>query len=352
MYNEQWPAKQKSPSLSPSYNIGYHPQADRQKNPRFDQTYLTNNPQRPGAHPENEGGVQPAQSRLARRRKLYVLLVLVLLAGFIYAGFHIVIYGIQTVREQHNEQWVQDLIIKNEVEAAQENQKLTADPGLAATASAAPTATPAVALPLAAGYNDTKAETEKPGMLIQFTNAITENPDTIGQLRVGESINTYVVQRDNAYYLRHSFNGEYSLSGAIFLDVACSIYPQSRNLILHGHNMKNGTSFGKLLRYKDRDYLDQYPVIRFTSLYESAEYLPFAVVYYSIDQKSDDYLSLYQVNYLSDDEFLKFVSIVKSLSIYRLYTNVSKTAKILTLTTCTTEDPNMRFAVFAVKNTP
>ncbi|HPF88508.1 MAG TPA: class B sortase [Candidatus Limiplasma sp.] len=185
--------------------------------------------------------------------------------------------------------------------------------------------------------------------MIQFTQALAINPDTVGQLEAGESISTYVVQRDNSYYLRHSFYGEYSFSGAIFMDVSCSIYPQSRNLIIHGHNMQNGTSFGKLSRFESVDYLNKYPIIYFSTLYESAEYRPFAVVYYSIDPESEDYLDIYQINYLSDQGFIEFVRTVQLRSVYHIPVSIAKTDQILTLTTCATDDPDMRFAVFAVK---
>ncbi len=190
---------------------------------------------------------------------------------------------------------------------------------------------------------------EMPEVLQKFSQALSINSDTVGQLQMGESISTYVVQRDNTYYLRRSFTGEYSFSGAVFLDVTCSVYPQSRVLILHGHNMHDGTAFGKLSRFDDLDYLNRYPLIRFSTLYEAACYIPFAAVYYSVDPTSALYLDIYQINLMSDDAFAQFVSKVKAMSEYRLPVLVSKTDSILMVTTCAdTED--MRFAVFAVKS--
>ena len=77
-----------------------------------------------------------------------------------------------------------------------------------------------------------------------------------------------------SYYLRRSFTGEYSMSGAIFLDVrpVLSIRRAVCSFI-HGHNMHNGTAFGKLSRFDDIDYLNKYPHIKFSTLYESAMYI-------------------------------------------------------------------------------
>ena len=198
--------------------------------------------------------------------------------------------------------------------------------------------------------NTSRQITVKPDILIQFNKALSLNADTVGQLEMGESISTYVVQRDNSYYLRHSFLGEYSISGAIFLDVSCSIYPQSRNLIIHGHNMQDGTAFGKLSRFEDIDYLNKYPYIEFSTLYETARYIPFAIVYYSVDPESVEYLDIYSINAMSNQAFTEFISNLKLMSVYSLPVYVAGADKILTITTCTSANDDMRFAVFAVKS--
>ena len=214
---------------------------------------------------------------------VYILIITVLLAVFIYAAYQLTIYFIQTVKAKQEEQMIQKLIIENESmsaslpgdENADEEDTLFASPEI----TTSPTAPPSVSTESDTGIFNNIADKQKPEVLIEFLSPLSINPDTVGQLKLGESINTYVVQRDNTYYLRHSYSGEYSFSGAIFMDVSCSIYPKSRNLIIHGHNMQNGTAFGKLLRYEKLEYLNQYPVIYFSTLYESANYLPFAVVF-------------------------------------------------------------------------
>ena len=291
---------------------------------------------------------EPKQRFKPRFKPLNAIILSLLLAGFLYAAYQIVYYCIQTTNARHAENNIVELIAGAEASAAEVTVIPTINQNSAAVVSPAPTATPSIVAAAAVSGN-TPQQTTEPEVLIQFNNALAINPDTVGQLHMGESINTYVVQRDNSYYLRHSFYDEYSISGAIFLDVSCSICPQSRNLILHGHNMQNGTAFGKLLRFKSLDYRNEYPVIHFDTLYQTADYTPFAAVYYSIDPESEDYLNIYQVNYLSDDAFISFIQTVKSRSLYHLYISVSAADKILTITTCTNEDSNMRFAVFAVE---
>ena len=54
-------------------------------------------------------------------------------------------------------------------------------------------------------------------------------------------------KNDPEYYLHKNYKGEYSYSGTPFLDSKCSI-GKSQNLIIYGHNMKNGAMFGRLKR--------------------------------------------------------------------------------------------------------
>ena len=58
-----------------------------------------------------------------------------------------------------------------------------------------------------------------------------------------------------------NFYGEYSQSGVPFLDYRCS--PDSGNLLVYGHNMKNGTMFGELKSYTDPAFYADHPTIEF-----------------------------------------------------------------------------------------
>ena len=55
------------------------------------------------------------------------------------------------------------------------------------------------------------------------------------------------------YYLRRDFEEQYSLAGTPFLDVRSSP-ADSRNLIIHGHNMKDGSMFAPLRFYLEKEY--------------------------------------------------------------------------------------------------
>ena len=93
---------------------------------------------------------------------------------------------------------------------------------------------------------------------------ITENADCIGWLSIDGTNISYPVMHtpsDPQKYLRRSFYGQYSQSGVPFLDGRCSTV--GGNLIIYGHNMKNGTMFSDLKKYVDRDFLNTHRTVKF-----------------------------------------------------------------------------------------
>lgn len=93
---------------------------------------------------------------------------------------------------------------------------------------------------------------------------IAENSDCIGWLSIDGTNISYPVMHtpsEPQKYLRRNFYGRYSQSGVPFLDGRCNL--QSTNLIIYGHNMKNGTMFSDLKKYVDRDFLNAHQTVKF-----------------------------------------------------------------------------------------
>ena len=93
---------------------------------------------------------------------------------------------------------------------------------------------------------------------------IAVNGDCIGWLSIDGTNISYPVMHtpsDPQKYLRRNFYGKYSQSGVPFLDGRCDL--QSSNLIIYGHNMRNGTMFSDLKRYVDRDFLNAHRTVKF-----------------------------------------------------------------------------------------
>ena len=121
----------------------------------------------------------------------------------------------------------------------------------------------------AESVTDTKTEpnaepTEQPAAEHNIQALIAENADCIGWLSIDGTNISYPVMHtpsEPQKYLRRNFYGRYSQSGVPFLDGRCDI--QSTNLIIYGHNMKNGTMFSNLKKYVDRDFLNAHRTVKF-----------------------------------------------------------------------------------------
>lgn len=106
--------------------------------------------------------------------------------------------------------------------------------------------------------------TEQPAAERNIQALIAENADCIGWICIDGTNISYPVMHtpsEPQKYLRRNFYGKYSQSGVPFLDGRCDI--QSTNLIIYGHNMRNGTMFSNLKKYVNRDFLNAHRTVEF-----------------------------------------------------------------------------------------
>ncbi len=105
--------------------------------------------------------------------------------------------------------------------------------------------------------------TEEPAAERNIPKLIAANTDYIGWLSIDGTNISYPVMHtpsDPQKYLRQNFYGKYSQSGVPFLDSRCSM--NGGNLIIYGHNMKNGTMFSDLKKYLNTDFLNSHRTVR------------------------------------------------------------------------------------------
>ena len=88
------------------------------------------------------------------------------------------------------------------------------------------------------------------------------NPDYVCWLKIDGTDISYPVVRgdDNEFYLNNDFYGDENRFGSIFMDYRCvgSYVP---NIIIFGHNSRDGGMFGGLRNFLDAGYLVEHPVI-------------------------------------------------------------------------------------------
>lgn len=176
-------------------------------------------------------------------------------------------------------------------------------------------------------------------ILPNMQKLLETNRDTVGWLYIKGILSLPVVYRDNEYYLTHDFNGSHNTSGTLFLDKNHPITADAQNLLIYGHNMRDGSMFGLLTHYQRADYLKKHPFIRFSTLWEDEEYVIFAVVNASIDPQDERFISFYtHPSFSSDEEFEAYVRQLKAMSCRKTYINVKSGDALLTLCTCVGND--------------
>ncbi len=172
-----------------------------------------------------------------------------------------------------------------------------------------------------------------------------ENSDFIGWLCIPETAVNYPVMhspKSPEKYLRRNFYNEYSQSGTPFLDGKCSI--NSTNLILFGHNMRNGTMFSAVTGYANKDYAKEHPVIEF----ETAGGLDLYTVYAAVSVKNTDHWYSF-IDCLNEDDFNAALSKVTEKAYYKTDAVPQYGDKLLTLSTCYGRNKDDRLIVIAVK---
>ena len=129
-----------------------------------------------------------------------------------------------------------------------------------------------------------------------------QNPDCIGWLCIeGTSVNYPLMHtpEEPQRYLRLNFNKEYSSAGTPFLDYRCSM--ESGNLIIYGHNRKDGSMFADLKKYLSQDFYDSHKTIEL----ETAECIyTFTVTEVRITNTSDEWYNAIESEVLEDKRYL------------------------------------------------
>lgn len=174
-----------------------------------------------------------------------------------------------------------------------------------------------------------------------------ENSDCIGWLSILDTGVDYPVMHTPAEpqkYLRKNFYGEYSTSGVPFLDGRCSL--TGTNLILYGHNMKNGTMFASVTGYANEDYAKEHPAIEFETASGCTVYQVFAV---TVVDKYDDWYGF--IGAVDEAAYQEKISNIRDRAMYTTGAVPEYGSQLLTLSTCYRSGSDQRFLVIAVETT-
>lgn len=178
---------------------------------------------------------------------------------------------------------------------------------------------------------------------IDFVKLKQKNSDAIAWIKVnGTDIDFPVVKgTDNSYYLTHNFDKEKNKAGWIFADYRNKFDGTDKNIIIYGHNMKNGSMFASLKDVIKEEWYnnENNKYIALITENENCKYQVFSV--YQIETE-EYYL---QINI---SNFKEFVEKIKGRSKKDFNVDIKETDSILTLSTCA-DNTKYRVVLHAVK---
>ncbi len=175
---------------------------------------------------------------------------------------------------------------------------------------------------------------------IDFTELNKINEEVIGWIKLDALDITYPVAQstDNDYYLHRTFKREDNFAGCIFLNCDNKADLTDQNTIVYGHNMKNGSMFGKLKDLKDQETYDQNPYFWIFTKKYIYQYRIFSC---STVQSAGD---PYRISFTTD-EFEDYINTSQKNSVIDNHgVQVDTDDRIVTLSTCT-GDSSTRFIV-------
>ena len=136
---------------------------------------------------------------------------------------------------------------------------------------------------------------------------------------------------DKEYYLNHTFNKVYNAAGALFIDSRVDKGLGGSNVIIYGHNMKNGSMFAKLAYYKNESFYRQQGNDVFY-IYTGDEIREYRI-FDAFENDPEGYV--YTCNFGTASQLQEYASTVKSYSLYDTGVDVSSATQVVTFSTCT-----------------
>ena len=260
---------------------------------------------------KNNTQKQPEQKKKKKSDVLLTIALIVAIAVFCYAAFNL--YHIYTEYKKGTDEY-------NQIEEMAVTER---------DADSAEVAGPSAQI--------------KPPIEVDFDKLKSVNEDVVGWIYVDAlpDISYPIVKgKDNQTYLHQTYEKNYNFAGTIFVDYENSGDFSDCNTLVYGHNMKNGSMFGHLKKFREDEKLykqDKY----FWILTPERNYRYEIITAYTTGVNSDTY-TLFKG---PGEEFEKYLETIKGYSeIQTDDTDLTIKDRIVTLSTCTGNE-STRFVV-------
>ena len=182
----------------------------------------------------------------------------------------------------------------------------------------------------------------------KYAGVYEQNRDFVGWLSIpGTNINYPVMQtadRPN-HYLKRGFDGRASDYGVPYIQENC-VLGSSDNLVIYGHNMRNGSMFADLCKYQEESFYREHKTISFDTLegfgtyeivavFKTAAYSQAGFKYFNFVEAADE------------AAFEEFMAKCRELALYDTEADAQYGDRLITLSTCEYSQTNGRMVVVA-----
>ena len=177
--------------------------------------------------------------------------------------------------------------------------------------------------------------------IVDFDSLKKINSDLVGWLLIDSLDISYpVVQTDNNdYYLHKTFEKKDNFAGCLFMEYQNHSDFSDNNTIIYGHNMKNGSMFGKLRKILEDGVYSKDPYFWIYTEEKVYKFHVFSARTVNVDSES------YTLQFATPEDFQNYLNDVSGKSELKCdQVSVDANDKIVTLSTCT-GDESTRFVI-------
>ncbi len=208
-------------------------------------------------------------------------------------------------------------------------------------------------------HNETVDDDQKPNVDegINWDELKKINDEIVGWIQIDNTVIDYPVlwhkadDMNSQYYLSHNYKGGYDSFGSIFLDYRCTEGTDSRNVVIHGHHMNDGSMFGNLLSYGgttgNLDFYKESPTIEFDTPEADGTYKIISVFKTNTLSSQGEFFNYMIGNFENEKDFMNYVYNVRVRSLINCPVDVNEDDELITLSTCSYEFTNFRTVVVA-----
>ena len=176
------------------------------------------------------------------------------------------------------------------------------------------------------------------------------NKEIVGWVKINDTHIDYPVlwhksdTSEEQYYLWRNYKQEYYQGGttSIFMDWRSKKGMDSKNVILHGHHMEDGSMFADLLKYGgytgNLKFYKKAPVVTISTPKGGTQtYKIFSIFKSNVDEALGEYFDFYCGSFKNNAQFLNYVYNLRIRSLINCPVSVNENDQLLSLVTCSYE---------------